>query len=200
LKKDCFSDCKRLKVVTFAPDSKFESIGKYVFSGCLSLLSIRLPSSVIKLKAGCFLGCKSLEVVTFETNSKLEFIGENVFVECEALRLMVLPSSLLYVEINCFSGCNSLFQLEFTAPSHLSKLYDLPPVWNEGLNEIPDSVEVLHLPKTIQPRPGYAVGFGRDSKLARCDMWPPWEEGTISMFLQLSSGTLKTFRSSLEFC
>jgi hypothetical protein len=144
-----FENCQDIVSITCRPTSQLERIEERAFTMCTFLKSINLPRSVKALEAGCFTSCQRIEVVTFAPNSELESIGEEVLLECEALPSLDLPSSLLYVGVNCVSGCDSLSQLRFTAPSHLSELRDLPPVWNKGLNEIPDSVEVLKLPKTI---------------------------------------------------
>jgi hypothetical protein len=193
-----FENCQDIVSIACGPTSELLQIKERAFAMCTFLKSVNLPPSVKELEAGCFTGCKKLEVVTFATKSELEIIGEQVFSGCRSLPSLGLPSSLVSVGMNCFSGCNSLSRLGFDAPSHLRELNDLPPVWNEDLNNIPDSVEVLHLPRKVQSRSGYVVGFGAKSKLQQCDR-PSSRGGMIRMFLQLSSRPLKALRSSLEF-
>jgi hypothetical protein len=69
---------------------------------------------------------------------------------------------------------------------------DLPPNC-DGLIEIPDTVEVL----TFSPIRG--VTFGRESRLFWVRPYGEWSD-VVQAFLQVSTHSLKVFRSEMEFC
>ncbi len=74
-----------------------------IFSECLSLKRVILPTGFLKLGGGVFSGCTSLVTVSMP-NSVTEF-GNQAFFNCENLALSTLPSSLLYIGESAFSGC-----------------------------------------------------------------------------------------------
>lgn len=59
---EAFRDCKSLKRVTFAGDSKLKKIGYNCFSGS-GLKELVLPPSVREVSAGTFKNCKQLKRV-----------------------------------------------------------------------------------------------------------------------------------------
>ena len=61
-----FTDCKYLKKVTIPNTVK--NISSYTFSGCTSLTSINIPSSVTTIK-NVFCGCNKLSNVVFEDSN-----------------------------------------------------------------------------------------------------------------------------------
>jgi hypothetical protein len=80
--------------VTFECGSKLSSIEGFAFSGCCSLLSICIPSSVEALGRSCFHNCVRLSNVSFEPGSKLASIDESAFEGCPCLSSIGLPSSI----------------------------------------------------------------------------------------------------------
>jgi hypothetical protein len=62
------------------------------FSGCSSLSSICIPSSVERLCDQCFEGCRSLATVTFGPASILRWVDPLAFLRCPKLSLSLPPS------------------------------------------------------------------------------------------------------------
>jgi hypothetical protein len=67
-----FNECKSLKEVLFASDSRLREISG--FSGCTSLCRISIPTSVEIIGRNGFNGCKSLKEVLFASDSSLREI------------------------------------------------------------------------------------------------------------------------------
>ena len=80
--KYAFSDCAKLKSVTFAKNSKLTAIESGAFSHCTSLKAIKLPDSVKSIGGGAFSGCSQLSDISFP--KAIEFIGANAFYETGA--------------------------------------------------------------------------------------------------------------------
>jgi hypothetical protein len=197
----CFQICAALQTVSFDLDSKLSAIGIEVFSHCVALKSISLPSTLQVIGEGCFWYCLKLHAVNFAPDSKLVRIEKSAFNQCSALQSIILPASVEFVGENCFADCRSLSTLTFSSPSHLRELLDLPPLWKD-LQEIPDSVEVLGFPEypnaagTPMSQPCESIlNFGRESRLAKIARSNGWRWS----FLRASSRSLIAVRSNLEF-
>ena len=66
----CFQDCGGLATVTFAPDSKLETIGQSAF--CRTKLSeITIPAAVTSIGECCFLCCYTLNCIIVAPGSQL---------------------------------------------------------------------------------------------------------------------------------
>jgi hypothetical protein len=110
--------------VTFESGSQLRSIGKSAFAGCVSLVSICIPASVVILENNCFGGvfaedpeennrdrdfrfCISLESITFEKISEIKVIDEQAFTGCVSLRSICIPASVEVIGNNCFGLTDS---------------------------------------------------------------------------------------------
>ena len=60
-----FRDCRDLKNVILADDTKLESIGEYSFMNCTSLTGITLPETLTKLGREAFFNCTALTSIVF---------------------------------------------------------------------------------------------------------------------------------------
>ena len=89
-----FEDCANLMSISFAEESKLESIGNNAFKNCKLLgETVVIPASTQAIGEGAFQSCSNLKTVTFEnTNNKLASIGKNAFAYT-ALTNFVFPNS-----------------------------------------------------------------------------------------------------------
>ena len=83
-----------------------EIVGYYVFSGCSSLTSIRIPDSVTKIGEGAFSGCSSLTNIAIPNSVKE--IGDSAFLGCSSLSNITIPDSVTKIGDSLFSDCSSL--------------------------------------------------------------------------------------------
>jgi hypothetical protein len=210
--EEAFADCNSLTSVLFELPAQIRCFGKSAFDTCDDLIQITIPSSVEVLDAGCFHDCEQLRQISFEADSKLVRIESDAFQGCLLLDEFCVPSSVELIDINCFEGCDALSHLKFSAPSRVRELLSLPP-FLRGVQEIPDSVQVLRF--SITPRTDVAVTdredprcvllFGRESRLHHIGKYlPPSvqpEDAHLSfrLFLQLSSQSVKVLRLIREF-
>ena len=87
----CFEGCKNLEEVTFADDSKLETIAERTFNDPglygSGLKKITIPKSVKYIQEGAFFQCGALESVTFEPGSELTTVHRTAFWECNNMTI-----------------------------------------------------------------------------------------------------------------
>jgi len=83
IKDRAFQYCKKLKYVQFREG--LEVIGLHAFLGCISLVSVRLPSTTKIIRRGAFY------VIM---NEGLQDIGDCVFSGCRMTKFVCLPSTM----------------------------------------------------------------------------------------------------------
>ena len=103
-----FMNCSNLKNVTFAEDSRLNSISMNAFDSCIGLTTITIPASVTTIGSNAFSGCISLENVTFAKDSRLDSIGGNAFAYCDELSNVTIPASVTTIYRNPFLMCPKL--------------------------------------------------------------------------------------------
>ena len=81
-------------------------IGVYAFSGCSSLTSLTLPSSVTSIGDHAFESCSGLTSLTLP--SSVTSIGGHAFEGCSGLTSLTLPSSVTSIGDSAFERCNNL--------------------------------------------------------------------------------------------
>ena len=81
-------------------------IGVYTFSGCSSLTSVNIPSSVTRIGDGAFSGCSSLTSINIP--SSVTEIGDWAFNGCTSLTSINIPSSVTEIGDKAFSNCKGL--------------------------------------------------------------------------------------------
>lgn len=91
-----------------------EEISHYAFSGCGSLETVNIPSTVKSLGGGAFMGCS--KVKEFVLPDTLEVIGgelvnDGTFENCESAESINIPKNIKSIYGGVFRGCKSLKSL-----------------------------------------------------------------------------------------
>ena len=93
-------------------------IGAHAFSGCISLTSLTLPSSVTTIGKYAFKGCSGLTSLTLP--SGVTSIGDYAFYGCSGLTSLTLPSSVTSsIGRWVFDGCYNLKECNYFIDSDL---------------------------------------------------------------------------------
>ena len=95
-------------------------IGWYAFSGCKSLTSIEIPTSVTSIGEGAFTGCTSL--TSIEIPSSVTSIGDWAFGSCRSLTSIEIPASVTDINWLTFSDCSALSTVTFAEGSQLTNI------------------------------------------------------------------------------
>ena len=104
-----FSDCINLKDVILP--SGLIYIGQNCFINCKSLTNISLPDSVTSIEAHAFRDCSSLTSITISNSVKS--IGYDAFGRCSSLTNITIPESVTSIEQWAFKNCSSLTNIMY---------------------------------------------------------------------------------------
>ena len=111
-----FSGCKTLTSITIP--STITTIGNRAFASCSNLSNITLPSSITKIWDFAFSDCTSLQSIIIP--SSLTTLESSLFSKCTSLTTVTLPESITTLKMGVFSGCSALE--EITIPSGVTKM------------------------------------------------------------------------------
>ena len=127
-------DFSRANII-FAPESAD------CFSGCSSLESIDLPTSLLKIGERAFENCTKL--ITVNLHDGILEIGRGAFSGCVSLPKFTVPSTVSRIRQSTFSGCEKL--ADFVIPPTVQSFGKHAFLNCESLKEIviPDGVEEL---------------------------------------------------------
>lgn len=100
---NAFKNCRNIKTVTFAQDSKLETVGDSAFYGCERLEAIELPYGVTRIWDEAFYNCRALRYVVLPNS--LQGINEYAFAGCINLAEIDIPESITSMGVAVFSGC-----------------------------------------------------------------------------------------------
>ena len=131
-------------------------IGDYAFSGCSSLTSLTLPSSVTSIGGHAFELCSGLTSLTLP--SSVTSIGEFAFRYCRGLTSLTIPSGVTTIDYYAFADCSGLTSL--TLPSGVTWIGGYAFAWCSGLTS-------LTLPSSVTSIGGHA--FERCNNLKECN-------------------------------
>lgn len=92
--------------ISFSNAKSIDVIGEFAFSGCTSLKSVNIPSTLDKIGFGSFMGCTSLTDINISSN--ISVINGQVFQNCTSLTEFTVPDSVNTISDFAFSGCTSL--------------------------------------------------------------------------------------------
>ena len=106
--KYAFTDCSYLISVKLPAGVSY--IDDYAFSGCTQLQQITIPNEVFGIGASAFRGCEQLTNVQLPT--QLMYIGNQAFSECHSLRRLEIPENVEIIAANAFSNCSSLIAVD----------------------------------------------------------------------------------------
>ena len=123
-------------------------IGDYAFSGCSSLTSLTLPSSVTSIGGHAFEKCSGLTSLTLP--SSVTSIGEFAFRYCSGLTSLTIPSGVTTIDYYAFADCSGLTSL--TLPSSVTSIGGYAFAWCSGLTS-------LTLPSSVTSIGGYAFAW-----------------------------------------
>jgi hypothetical protein len=113
---DCFNYCKGLSLIEFGPNSTVRAIRARAFEGC-SLISFRIPASVVAIDWSCFSKCGETTEITFESPSKLEEISQ---FDLGSIGVVSFPDSVLSLTVS--RGSHGRFVGNFGRDSQLREL------------------------------------------------------------------------------
>ena len=100
-------------------------IGEHAFSGCSSLTSVNIPSSVKWIESYAFYGCSSLTSVNIP--SSVTEIGRYAFSGCSSLTSVNIPLRVTSIGGSAFSGCSglrSIYVYAETVPSTVAGAFE----------------------------------------------------------------------------
>jgi hypothetical protein len=118
IEKGAFSGCLNLKTIEFNEglleigDRSTSSIYPGVFSNCIHLQSVLLPTTLTLLGTDSFSHCASL--TTISLGKLINTVFQNTFYNCTKLQSLRIESEkFLQFSSNCFAYCSSLEVIEF---------------------------------------------------------------------------------------
>lgn len=118
-----FCNCRHLRSVVFAKDSKLKIIDKFSFRFCEDLSYIKFPAQLKKIGKFAF-ASTGLRSIKFPPNSELREICSAAFVSC-SLESIEFPDSLKEIRIEAFRDNSSLTSIKFSTNSTIRDISSL---------------------------------------------------------------------------
>lgn len=128
IKISAFFGCLKLRNIIFSNNSELQTIGRYAFASQKTfdlekteesnlIETIKIPSTVTKIKDSAFCGCKNLKEIDIDINSNLRFIGYNAF-SSSLIETLTISSKVKYLNGKCFYELNKLYQIIISQNNH----------------------------------------------------------------------------------
>lgn len=117
-------------------------IGEGVFSNCLSLEVVKLPTNLKVIEMGAFGSCRGLYGIDFGESKALQAIGKNSFYRCSSLKKVKFPANLWVIAKGAFEQCVGLDEIDFEEALVLQRI---------GANAFKgcSSLETLKFPQSL---------------------------------------------------
>ena len=93
-----------------------------VFSGCINLEKIIIPTGITEITQWVFKDCTKLKRCIFDEGSQLTDLGLYTFSGCTSLEEFDIPSGVTEIKYECFENCTSLSSV--TIPNSVTKIVD----------------------------------------------------------------------------
>lgn len=87
-----------------------------------SIISINIPSQVIKIGEYAFFGCENLKIVEMPVNLKIKTIEKRTFYECKTIESITIPSHVTHICKKAFTLCQSLREIIIPENSELQQI------------------------------------------------------------------------------
>ena len=97
------------KITSCEINENCKIIGGKAFAGCVNLVSISIPNSVLRIGNESFKECKLLESV--DIPNSVVFIGREAFRDCETLSSIKIPDSVKNIDNYTFESCSGLISV-----------------------------------------------------------------------------------------
>lgn len=115
-----FSYCMELTSVNIP--SGVMSISPYAFYDCFNLTSVTISASVKNIGEYAFYGCDNLTAVEFGSNSQLTSIGPAAFKNCRGLTSISIPAGVTSIGECAFYDCTWLTSVSI--PDSVTEILD----------------------------------------------------------------------------
>jgi len=117
--ESAFENCSGLSEIEFI-NTPIETISKRAFANCSSLVSFKIPDSVLNIGESVFEGCSCLKEFIFPESFNSETsIKTRTFANCYSLREFNCPVTINKIEKEAFYNCYSLYRVKFSEKSTL---------------------------------------------------------------------------------
>jgi hypothetical protein len=100
---NALAGCNALKIIN-GDNLKNNTLGGGVFSLCLGLTSVTIPSNITNTVDTAFYGSQFLREITLLNNS----LGSYTFMGCFRFTSLTIPTSITSIGVECFNGCRGL--------------------------------------------------------------------------------------------
>jgi hypothetical protein len=117
-------------------------VGVNAFSGCNSLQSVSLPSSIKSIGSFGFYQCTNLKSMTLP--GKLESISTGAFMSCTGMTTLTIPASVNDIGNMAFRNCGNLAKIYSHIVDPTKVNYTKPAMIFQGVNK---SICILYVPK-----------------------------------------------------
>lgn len=157
-----FSGCDTLTSVTIP--TSVTSIANSAFKNCSQLASIEIPTSVTAIGNSAFENCSSLTSITVPKGVKT--IGTSAFAGCSGLISATVPTSVTSIGKSAFAGCNKLESITLpfagaskteTTNTHFGYIFGANS-YTDNATAVPTSLKTVDISAVYSRTNTYSIG------------------------------------------